>query len=241
MKQILTGQEALKEFNKDQKNTLSKSEQEAFDKKIQQAALDMQLSVKKCELSSLPDFIRKSNSRLYMYELDKAPEPSPTKKKEKSTIEDDYTNEFFKDIYQVICKDNSSFFVMHNGLGSRIVSDHWTEESIDKCAEMAAKLGGKWLMIPSGEPGAFPDHLREYASQAFAKQGIQFPDPTPPTAEKVAISKQKYELSSIQSDMKENIAAMRSKEEAVHILSGSDQSADNESGVTPISTTPKPY
>jgi len=202
----------------------------------------MQLSIKKCELSSLPDFVRKSNSRLYMNELDKAPEPSPTKKKEKSKIEDDYTNQFFKGIYQVTCEDNSSFFVMQNGLGSRMVSDHWTEESIDRCAEMAAKLGGKCHMIPSGEPGAFPDHLRAYASQAFAKHGIHLPDPTPPTAEKVAISKQKYELSSTQSAMKENMAAMRSKGQGVPIiLPDSDESANNESRVTPLSTIPKPY
>ena len=147
MKQILTGLEALKEFNKNAKNTLSKLEQEEFDKKIQQVALDMRLSVKKCELSSLPDFVRKSNSRLYMNELDKAPEPSPTERKKKPKVEDDYTNQFFKDIYQVTCEDNSSFFVMQNGLGSRMVSDHWTEESIDKCAEMAAKLGGKALLL----------------------------------------------------------------------------------------------
>lgn len=241
MKQILFGEEALKEFNKNIKNTLSKLEQKKFDKEIQQVALNMRLSIKKCELSSLPYFVRKSNSKLYINELDKAPEPSANKKKGKPKVGDNYTNQFFKDIYQITCKDNSSFFVMHNGLGIRIISDHWTKESIDKCAEMVAKLGGKWHMIPSGEPGAFPDHLRAYASQAFAKKGIHLPDPTPPTAEKVAISKQKYELSPTQSDIKEKIAVMRFKGQGIPILLDNGESANDKSSVTPLSTTPKLY
>lgn len=228
MTYILTGEEATDAFH--EKNRLSTLEQEEFNKKINQAALDLQLLVKKCELSALPEFVKKSNSRLYVKELDVTPEPSaPTKKTEKPKVEDDdNTNPFFKDIYQVTCKDASSYFVMQNGLGSRMVSDNWTEESIDKCAEMSAKLGGKCHMIPSGEPGAFPDHLRAYATQAFAKHGIDFPDPTPPTAEKVTISKQKYGLSSPQpSDMKEKLAAMRSKE-------------GNNAPAPSISTSPKP-
>jgi len=33
---------------------------------------------------------------------------------------------------------------------------------------MSAKSGGESVMIPSGQPGAFPDHLREYALEAWA-------------------------------------------------------------------------
>lgn len=241
MTNILSGEKALKEFNKAKKNTLSKLEQEEFEQRIQQAALNIRLSVKKCDLNTLPDFVRKSNSRLYINELNKTPEPSPTIKEESvSELENDYINQFFKDIYQVTCEDSSSFFVMQNGLGSRMVADHWTEESIDKCAELAAKLGGKCHMIPSGEPGAFPDHLRKYASQAFAKQGIHFPDPTPPTVDAEARSKQKYGLFSTQSAIKENMTAMRTEGQG-RISSASNESSNNQAIEPPISTRPKPY
>lgn len=245
MKHILTGEDAREAFNKIEKANLSKFEQDEFNKKIQQVALEMQLTVKKCELNSLPDFVQTSNSRLYTNELD-VPEPSPGKKK-KPTAEDNDANQFYKDIYQVTLSGGSSFYVMHNGLGSRMVSDHWTEESINKCAEMSSKLGGKCSMIPSGEPGAFPDHLRAYATQAFAKHGMHFPDPTPPTAEKIEISRQKYESyltppQNTQIPIKKALTELRQQEHSVSGLSKlpeSEHSEDKERKITPFSTTPK--
>lgn len=105
-----------------------------------------------------------------------------------------YKTQFFKNIYKIKCKDDSSFFIMQRAGGNgRFVSDHWTKESIEEAARMAGKMGGNHSMIPSGEPGAFPDHLREFATQVYAKNGIDLPDPTPPTPEMIEASRKKYE------------------------------------------------
>ena len=216
MKYYLVGDEALKEFNKIKNNSLSKAEQEEFNKKIQHTARELHLSVKKCDLEALPDFIKKSNSRLYKTELEKSadtkiPQTISEDKREKQKDAGDHTHQFFKDIYEVTCEDSSTFVVMRNGLGGRMISNNWTKESIDKCAEMAAKLGGQHFMIPSGEPGAFPEHLRAYATRAFAKHGIDLPDPTPPATAKINLSEQKQGLLSTQCAMKEKMVAMRTQ------------------------------
>ncbi|KTC85220.1 hypothetical protein [Legionella brunensis] len=238
MRYALTGEEAREAFEKIAKANLSKSEQDEFNKKIQQVAFDMQIAIKKCELDSLPEFVKSSNSTLYTNELRRAPEPSPMKKSKEQ-------NQFFKDIHQVTLENGSSFYVMLNGIGGRFVSDNWTKESIDKCAEMAAKLGGQFNMIPSGEPGSFPDHLRAYATQAYAKHGIHLPDPTPPTAQQIEQSRQRYEAlegsNNTQMMMKKELSGLRQEQSMAELAQVSDrEQGQDKSGMTPFSIEPKP-
>ncbi|WED43770.1 hypothetical protein [Legionella cardiaca] len=247
MNHLLTDKEAREAFEKNKKANLSKAEQEEFQSKIEQVARDMGLRVKKCEMDSLPDFVETSTTRLYANEVDKAPQPSPKTPKKKATTEEedkDVARHFFRDVYQVTSNDGSSFYVMHNGIGGRMVSDNWTKESIDKCAEMAAKLGGNFSMIPRGEPGAFPDHLRKYAEEAYAKHGLTLADPTPPTSEQIEASKQKYEnleSSQTQKIMKKELLGLR-QEKGTELSKGPDkeQSYNNNTTMTPFSMEPKP-
>lgn len=182
----LSQKEVLELMSKKEDVEKERVAREKFDKKIQEVALEMQLEIEKCKLDSLPDFVHQSGKKLYKNELNKEGIDAA------QDVNDD-KKQFFKDIYKVKCKDESEFYIMHRTGGSgRMVSDHWTKESIEAAAKMAAKMGGQYSMIPNGEPGAFPAHLRAFAEQAFARQGLDFPDPTSPTAEMIEASRQEY-------------------------------------------------
>lgn len=64
--------EILALINKNENDKKAELEKENYNKKIQQAALDLQLEVIKYELDSLPDSVRRSNNKLYKNELKKS-------------------------------------------------------------------------------------------------------------------------------------------------------------------------
>ncbi|CEK11337.1 hypothetical protein [Legionella hackeliae] len=239
MVHVLKDEEALEAYNKLLKTNLSKSEQDELNKIIQQIASQLQLVAEKCDLNTLPDFVQQSNSRLYSYEIEKAAASSARQKIATKP------HNFFKEIHKLTAENGSSFYLMAGGFGYRIVSSHWTKESIDKCAALVAKLGGDWKMLPLGEPGAFPAHLRAYATQAYAKHGIHLPDPTPPTAEDIERSRKQYEASDSskskpsQKAMKQELATLR-QQTPKELDSSQDNTQSNETRIPPFSIVPKP-
>lgn len=233
MKHVLTTKEILELISKKENSIEEKLEKERFEKKIREIALELQLELKKCHLDSLPEYVRLSSNRLYKYELNS-----------KQDIRDD-KKQFFTNIYKIECKDGSSFHLMHRAGGTRIVSDHWTEESIEEAAKMAGKLGGQWSMIPCGEPGAFPAHLRAFAAQVFAKNGICLLDPTPPKPEMIEASRQKYEQPKMPSaeqkstlQLKDNLAKIKQNVEEP-ITEMETEPTQAPSLITPFNTRPK--
>lgn len=215
-KKIADDKEILEAFNKSKSSKEGQQEQELFIKLLHKAAAEMEAKIIKCMPEDLPQFVKDSSHNLYPEDLGNL---------ELETDKDVINSEesLFDNIYKVGFSDGSSFYLMKSSVCSRFVSDNWTKESIDKAAEMASKLGGNFNMIPSGQPGAFPDHLREYAAQAWGKYGMDLKDPTPPTPEMIENSRQKSEPAFLSS-----ISDSKSTDTAINNIKDLSSSLDKE-------------
>ena len=131
-----------------------------FEQFMYKAAIGNKISFMKLNNKDLPAFLKNINSTI-----------SKENSNKKTTL-------FYK--IESNERDPGSFFICYNTEGIRFVSDNWTKDSIQKSAEMAAKLGYcNMRMIPLGQPGAFPKELRSYASKVYKEKGIAVYDPTP--------------------------------------------------------------
>lgn len=61
----------------------------------------------------------------------------------------------------------------------RLICETYDEQSIDAMVNTAKAMGwDKTYLIPTGQPGAIPKNLRDYACKAFEKVGITAIDPS---------------------------------------------------------------
>lgn len=217
-------EEALKSAMKIEHSNKLKFDMDAFIQKIENAASIMNLNMSQCKLQSLPDFARSGYDR-------------------RSTH--DNKNQSVKSAYQLRIRDDLELFMIIGADGGvAFLSDHWTEESINKLAELAAKTGGRWSLLPSGTPGEIPDHLRAFAQRAFMQHGIRLSDPTPPSRAMIERSRLKYETATTGSQF---YPASNPSDQFKNYLRnvrdnklGELGENDNHRPITPFRTRPKP-
>lgn len=221
----ILAEKALKSTMETENSNKSKFDMNTFIQKIEKAASLMQLSMSQCQLKNVPDFVR----------------PDYDKK-----IPHDNNNQLIKNAYKLKCKDDSDIYmVLHAGGRVEFLSDHWTEESINQAADLAAKISGEWRLLPSGTPGEIPDHLRAFAQRAFAQRGISLSDPTPPSQAMIEKSRLKYEAATAESQLlapntsgqfKNRLKNISDNQSDTH---GKLEKNDSHSSITPFRTKPK--